>query len=199
MRPRLIAITDARVASGEQLLERTARLLAAARPGAVLVQLRDRELPVRERLALGRALRELTRRYEQRLAVNDRIDLALLLEADALHLGEGSVLADDARRVWGQRFISRACHDPERATLNGADAVVLAPVLASRKGAPALGLEGLRAARRRVGSGLLYALGGVDADGAPGCLEAGADGIAAIGAAFDGRDPTPLLRAVRAV
>ena len=199
MRPRLIAITEASVASGEQLLERTARLLAAARPGSVLVQLRDRQLPVRERLDLGRALRRLTQHYDQPLAVNDRLDLALLLEADALHLGERSVLADDARRVWGNRFISRACHEPERATLSGADAVVLAPVLAPRKGAPALGPEGLRVARGRVGSGLLYALGGVDADGAPGCLEAGADGVAAIGAAFGGSDPTPLLRAAGAV
>ncbi len=199
MRPRLMVITDASVAWGELLIERVERVLAVARPGSVLVQLRDREAPLRERLDLGRALRRLTRCHRQGLAVNDRLDLALVLEAEALHLGERSVLPEDARRVWGERFVSRACHDPERAEPRGADAVVLSPILAPRKGAPALGVGGLTAARGRVGSAQLIALGGVDGPGAAACLAAGADGVAAIGAALDGRDPRPLLAAVGAL
>jgi thiamine-phosphate pyrophosphorylase len=199
MRPRLMVITDARVAWGELLLERVERVVALARPGSVLVQLRDRDVPIRERLALGRALRRLTRHHGQALAVNDRLDLARLLDADALHLGEHGVPVEDARRVWGGRFVSRACHDPEQAEPGGADAVVLSPILAPRKGAPALGVGGLAAARARVGTALLFALGGVDGAGARACLAAGADGVAAIGAAIDGRDPRPLVAAVGAL
>lgn len=199
MRPRLMVITDAEVAWGEALLERVERIAASARPGSVLVQLRDRDAAIRDRLEVGRALRVLTRRYRQGLVINDRLDLALLLDADGLHLGERSVLPEDARRVWGERFVSRACHDPERARPGGADAVVLSPILAPRKGAPALGVAGLTTARPQVGSALLFALGGVDADGARACLAAGANGVAAIGAALDGRDPGPLLAAVGAL
>ena len=179
--PRLIAITDTAVASVHAQLERLDAALAAARPGSVMVQLRDTTLPTRERLAFGQQLRSSTRRHGQWLAVNDRADFALLLEADALHLGERGVLPDDARQLVGTMWISRACHDPASAQPEGANAVILSPVLAPRKGNPPLGLDALASARA-AGAPLLYALGGVNADNAAGCVQAGADGVAAIGA-----------------
>jgi thiamine-phosphate pyrophosphorylase len=161
------------------------------------VQLRYRQLPDRERIALGHELRTLTRRHDQLLAVNDRCDLAFLLETDGLHLGERSITPEEARKLVGPLWISRACHDPSQAEPRGADAVVLAPVLAERKGAAALGVDSLTAAKQVLAAGcLLYALGGVDADSAPSCLAAGADGVAAIGAVLDGRDVVPLLDAL---
>jgi len=199
VRPRLIAITDTTLAPPAVLETRLAVLLAAAMPGSVMVQLRDRELPDRERIVFGQALRALTRQYQQLLAVNDRCDLAFLLETDGLHLGESSIAPSDARKLVGGLWISRACHDPARAAALDANAVLLAPVLAPRKGSPALGLGALGTARRALGGSgeaLLYALGGVDAASAEACLAAGADGVAAIGAALDGRDPMPLLEAL---
>jgi thiamine-phosphate pyrophosphorylase len=198
-RPRLIAITDTSVAPPGVLEARLAVLLAGAEPGSVMVQLRDRELPDRERIVFGQALRALTRRHGQLFAVNDRCDLAFLLETDGLHLGEASITPQEARKLVGALWISRACHEPARAAALGADAVVLAPVLAQRKGAPALGLPALTAARQTLdasGGGLLYALGGVDATSAGACLAAGADGAAAISAVLDGRDVLPLLEAL---
>jgi thiamine-phosphate pyrophosphorylase len=163
----------------------------------VLIQLRDRELSARRRLALGADLSALCRKYEQLFAVNDRLDLALLLDADGVHLGEGSVMPQDARALIGGRFISRACHALDDTAPRGADAIVLSPILAPRKGRPALGLGALAAARRAAGHAvLLYALGGIDALGARRCLEAGADGVAVIGAVLDVPDPTPLLEAL---
>jgi thiamine-phosphate pyrophosphorylase len=200
VRPRLIAITDTGAAPPPVLEARLAVLLAGATPGSVMVQLRDRELPDRERTRFGQSLRALTRQHQQLLAVNDRCDLAFLLETDGLHLGEASISPRDARKLVGALWISRACHDPARAGASGADAVVLAPVLAPRKGAPALGLPALATARRSLdgsGGGLLYALGGVEASSAAACLAAGADGVAAIGAVLDGRDVLPLLEALR--
>jgi thiamine-phosphate pyrophosphorylase len=197
LRPRLIAVTDTTVAPRGVLEARLEVLLAAAKPRTVMVQLRDRQLPDRERIALGRELRALTWRHDQFLAVNDRCDLAFLLETDGLHLGERSITPEEARKLVGPLWISRACHDPNQAEPRGADAVVLAPVLAERKGSAALGMASLTAAKQVLAAGcLLYALGGVDAASAPSCLAAGADGVAAIGAVLDGRDVVPLLDAL---
>jgi thiamine-phosphate pyrophosphorylase len=186
--PRLIIITDTLRAPAEVWLERLEALCAAAAPGSVWVQLRDRSLPVRERRRFGERLRELSARYGQGLAVNDRLDLAILLEADGVHLGETSVLAEDARayaRMHGKEWlVSAACHDVQRVSLATADALLLSPVAAPRKGKPALGAEGVREAVRARGersSALLYALGGVTRDNARQWLDAGADGVALIG------------------
>lgn len=200
IRPRLIAITDQAIAPRPPLEARLERLCALAAPGSVLVQLRNLETPVRARLELARRLRQITASFAQFLAVNDRADLAMLVEADALHVGERGLLPHDARRIVGARFVSRACHDPLRAESLGADAVVLSPILAPRKGRPALGLDALGVARRasekdRVRP-LLFALGGIEAATAARVLGAGADGIAAISAILCVDDPRPLLEAL---
>jgi thiamine-phosphate pyrophosphorylase len=192
--PRLIAITDTTRVAADELERRVAALCTAAAPGTVMVQLRDRELSARARQELGRRLLVHVRRAGQLFQVNDRVDLALALGADAVHLGEASIAPADARRLAPALWISRACHDPARAQANGADAVVLSPVLAPRKGRAALGLEAL-AVVHRAGASLVYALGGIDAPGARLCVEAGADGVAAIGAAL-AADPRMLLRAL---
>jgi thiamine-phosphate pyrophosphorylase len=194
-RPRLMAITDTTAVPIGELEARVERLARLCRPATVVVQLRDLELPVRSRLALAQRLREITRSAGQMLVVNDRLDLAVLAEADGVHLGEQSVSPVDARQIVGEgAWISRACHDPSQAQSLGADAVVLSPILAPRKGRPALGLGALT--RARSADVMLFALGGVDAGGAAACLEAGADGVAAIGAALGASDPTPLLEAL---
>jgi len=204
VRPRLIVITDTTRIAAELLLTRVDALAARARPGTVMIQLRDRELDLAARLALGLRLREITRARGQWFAVNDRIDLALWLAADGLHLGEASVSVPEARQLWGDGWISRACHDPEAAAAAGADAVILSPIVAPRKGSPALGLGALARARRRLvaeqrGEALLVALGGVTEATAGACLAAGAGAVAAIGAALDREDPRPLLAAVGAL
>jgi thiamine-phosphate pyrophosphorylase len=97
--PRLIVITDTTVAPRALLERRTARLLALAPPRTVLVQLRDNALPFRERKAMGQALAEECARRDQWFGVNDRVDLAVLLGAHAIHLGERSLATEDARRL----------------------------------------------------------------------------------------------------
>ncbi len=199
MTPRLIVVTDTSVVAPRLMVERVECLLRSAQPGSVMVQLRDRDLPIRERLALGRRLRESTRAHAQALCVNDRVDLALLLGADAVHLGERSVDARDVRAHFGERFwISIACHDPDAPVSRACDAELLSPICAPRKGANARGPGALSRRKEKLGKNtLLYALGGVNATHAPECIEYGADGVAAIGAAISSADATPLLTALR--
>lgn len=198
----LIAITDRAVASAAETLERIERIVRRAPPRSVLVQLRDRELPAKERCGFGAELRALTRAHAQLFQVNDRLDLAILLDADGVHLGERSVATADARALLGEaRFVTRACHNPERAPEVDADGVVLSPVLAPRKSAPALGEAALMLARERSRAAgrhdaRLFALGGVTARNAARCFAAGADGVAAIGAIVGSETPEALLAAV---
>lgn len=197
-------VTDRERADEAGWLTRLSSWLPRAAPGSVLVQLRDRQLEAAERLAFGLRLRELTRLHQQRLAINDRLDLAVLCDADGVHLPESGVPAIVARR-WLERyrqdwFVSVACHEPEHTPDGAVDALLLSPVTATRKGRPALGGAGLRTAvraRERAGARhRVYALGGVGADEAGPLVLAGADGVAVIGAIFDGRGPEPLLAAL---
>lgn len=181
-------------------LERFAELGRLAKPASVVFQLRDLELPARERLAFGEAIVRVARASEQLFVVNDRIDLAVLLGADGVHLGEAGVPTADARQSLGEgTLVSRACHDPVLAATLDADVVLLSPILEARKGRPALGLGGLLEAHgRRSGRAnppLLFALGGVSAERASECLSAGADGVAVVGAVLLGQGPG-LVRAL---
>jgi thiamine-phosphate pyrophosphorylase len=200
IRPVLIVITDEHLASEAALEARLERVVASARPRSVLVQLRHLSTTVRARRSFGEHLRALCTRHGQWLSVNDRVDLASVLRADGVHLGERSVTPTDARRLLPRAFVSHACHDPEALERHSSDAVVLSPVVAPRKGRTALGMAGVRRARAVLDAHgsptLLYALGGVDASSAEECLANGANGVAVIGAALDGRDPAPLLRAL---
>jgi len=199
--PALIAVTDVARYGAERTLERLELLCARALPGSVMVQLRDRGLPGRERLRLARELRGLTRRHEQVLCVNDRLDLALIVESDAVHLGELSVSPADARALLGSRsIITEACHDPERlAQASAVDARLLSPVFSARKGNAALGFPALERARslllEHAPRQTLYALGGVDAAAAARCAQIGV-GVAAIGAVFEAAEPCQVLTAL---
>jgi thiamine-phosphate pyrophosphorylase len=193
-------ITDRASLPDNALFERLlhAGQLVLPTRASLSVQLRDRELPVRELLRLGQVVRAVTRAIGASMIVNDRVDLAILLEADGVHLGRASMSVADARRLLGPgAWISRSAHSVEdvlAAAAEGANATLLSPVFASPgKGAP-LGTGALAEARAALvkegRSILLFALGGVTLETAGACLAAGADGVAAIRA-----DLTLLLRA----
>src|SRR6478752_657653 len=199
----LVAITDSSALPIDVMVERLRHLARSAQPQSVALLLRDHQTSGSQRLALGEQLRAIAREQQQQLWVADRADLALLLEADALHLGEASVPARVARALLpaGVR-ISRAWHTPSCATpeaeaeLAGVDVLLLSPLLGPRKGRPALGLAALgvlgsQLRARNQAYPQLFALGGVSAENAAACLAAGAAGVAAIGAALS-PDPAPL-------
>jgi thiamine-phosphate pyrophosphorylase len=196
--PRLICFTDLDVAPLETTIERFGALARRARPSSVLFVLRDKQRPLGERLAFGRRLAPVIEAQQQRFGVAESLDLAELLGVAAMHLGENGPSTAAARQLLGAGgFVSRACHDPARASDVDADAVLLSPILAPRKGRPALGLEVLAEVARQLGpQPALYALGGIDADGAQRCLAAGAAGVSVIGEALRPADPAPLLAAL---
>jgi len=197
---RLIAITDCERFGAQTLLEKWEQLARSAEPGSVAVDLRERSLSVRSLLPLGQRLAAVAARFGQLLIVNDRLDLAQIFAADGVHLGEGGVETARARELLASAFVVRACHVPERVAEVDADIVLLSPILAERKGNPPLGTAGLSTAAEHLRAAKrapkLFALGGVDAEGAARCLAVGAGGVAAIASVFGAGAPLPLLRAL---
>lgn len=204
--PRVLQITALDLLGEEALFARVAAAgaMTATGAGRFAVQLRDPQLSGRALLGWAERLRERTARQQVALVVNDRLDVALAVGADGVHLGRHSVSPATARRALGPGcWLSRSAHDLDElvaAAHDGADAVLLSPVFASPgKGVP-LGIESLVRARAildelepalpRGRRPALLALGGVDLDGGRRCLAAGADGVAAIRA-----DLTALLSA----
>jgi len=194
--PRLLVFSDTTRVSIPVMLERFAAIAERAQPGMVQFTLRDYSLPVRERCALAERLAELTSRTEQRFAIADRADLARAFYCRAFHLPDGGLSAADARRYLGSEVaLTRGCHDPAGPVEADLDALLLSPIFEARKGRPALGVEGLTVARDAHPGQAWFALGGVNAGNAASCLDAGASGVAVIGAALEA-DAEPLLAAL---
>lgn len=167
-------------------------------PGTIMVQLRDKAMSAQRRLRVGTRLRRITARQHQFFVVNDRLDLAALLEADGVHLGDESVSTADARKLLGESaWVSRAYHErPDACREAGVDAFLVSPVFAPRKGRLALGLDGLRTAcdqlqraraARNESPPLVFALGGAEWRDVLACRAVGGAGVAMIGGAWGQR------------
>jgi thiamine-phosphate pyrophosphorylase len=122
------------------------------------------------------------------LIVNDRLDVALAVGADGVHLGQTDLPIGDARRIAGALWIGVSTHDVAqvRAACDaGADYLGFGPVFATRTKEnpdPVQGVEGLRAAVRAAGTTPVVAIGGIGVDAAPAVFAAGAAAICAISA-----------------
>jgi thiamine-phosphate pyrophosphorylase len=190
--PCVIVITDPAF-SDELLTERAERLLDAVPPGSIGLQVRDKARPARQVFNLAERLKSICARHGAPVYVNDRIDIALAIAAEGVHLGDGSAPIEDARRLLGREsFLSVAAHrleDVERAHAKGATAALLSPVFATPGKGPPQGTRFISEARGRCPHLCLYALGGIDEKNAGACFEAGADGIAVIRAVWSAVDP----------
>ena len=197
---RLYLVTDRTRTGGRPLPE---VVEAAVRGGVDAVQLREKDLPAGALFELARELRRRCTRHGVRLLINDRIDVALAVGADGVHLPVDSFAAGDARALVGPgRLIGVSTHSLEqaqRASAAGADFVVFGPVFATpskRPFGPPLGLEALARAAGAV-SVPVFAIGGVTAERADAVYRHGAHGIAAIAAVLEATDPTAAARALR--
>ncbi len=180
-----------------------AQARAACRGGATVVQLRAKHTPDREILAWARAIRALTREAGAAFVVNDRFDLALLAEADAVHLGQEDLAPGRLPAVARARLaVGRSTHDPEQARRARADAVdyvAFGPVFGTTSkdtGYSERGLEALREVAGEVAPIPVVAIGGIDAANAARARAAGARGVAVISAVAGARDPEAATRAL---
>jgi thiamine-phosphate pyrophosphorylase len=197
---RLYLITSRHVLEKERSLVKAVE--QALRGGVRAVQLREKDLPAADLLSLAGRLRSLTRRHGARLLINDRVDIALAVEADGVHLGAGSLPVAEARRLLGpQKLIGYSAHRLEELASgenDGADFATFSPIFHTPSKAawgPPQGLERLRQACRASRLPIL-ALGGIRRENLPEILATGAHGIAVISAILGAADPTEAAKAL---
>jgi len=196
--PCLALVTDRSALGGLSLEEAVAQ---AVEGGANLVQLREKDLPAADLLALAERLRAVTRLGRALFLVNDRLDVALACAADGVHLPERGLPVAVARRLAGDGFIiGRSVHgvaEAVRAQEEGADYVQVGPIFASRShpDQPPAGLALLEAVAAAVTIPIL-AVGGVTAANVGETMAAGASGAAVISAILGAPSPREAARAL---
>jgi thiamine-phosphate pyrophosphorylase len=190
--PRLHAVTDERIARRADLDDAARQLAEVGGPNLAL-HARGRALSGLEHYDLSFRLSILP----SPLFVNDRLDIALALNATGVQLGVGSLPVSAARHLRPAWWIGKSVHDlaeADAAKAEGADYLLVGPVYATptHPDRAPLGLEPLRAIARL---GLpMIAIGGVTAARAHEVKAAGAHGVAAIRALWDAEDPAAAAR-----
>lgn len=198
----LYLITD-RHQTGERPLATVVE--EALKGGVRAVQLREKDLSSRELYELAYEMRKLTARHNARLFINDRVDLALAVDADGVHLGGESMPIHRARKILGEKkLIGVSCHNRVSAISAqemGADFITFGPVYFTQSkaafGAP-VGVEPLEMITSCL-SIPVFALGGIKSHKVPEVLACGASGIALISAVIGAPRPFEASRELLAL
>ncbi|HXV21462.1 MAG TPA: bifunctional hydroxymethylpyrimidine kinase/phosphomethylpyrimidine kinase [Desulfuromonadales bacterium] len=192
----LYLITDSD--SDGRLAERVA---AALRGGARVVQYRDKYRPAEQQVVVARELGRLCRQAGAVFLVNDSPQLALLSEADGVHLGQGDGSIGEARSILGPGRIigvsTRTVDQALAAQSQGADYIGLGAIYptGSKNNAELVGLERLRQVRQAVTLPIV-AIGGIDRDNAGAAIDAGAEAVAVISAVMGADAPAVAAREI---
>ncbi|MBI5634491.1 MAG: thiamine phosphate synthase [Nitrospirae bacterium] len=189
---RLYLITDRTLfSSSDAMLEAVEKALNG---GVKAVQLREKDLGIRELLALAYSMRALTARHGARLFINDRVDIALSVDADGVHLGRTSMPVQAARKASGERLMigvsTHSLREAKQAEEDGADFVTLGPVYETpskiQYGKP-IGIELLNEAAKNCMIPV-FGIGGITIGRVEEVLEQGAYGAALISAILTAED-----------
>lgn len=174
-------------------------LRGAMQGGVRIVQLREKNMHDRELVAKGRRIREWTREFDTLFIMNDRPDMAVLTDADGVHVGQEEFTVKDARRIVGpDKLVGVSTHNIEQArqaVLDGADYIGVGPVFptTTKHFEAYAGLEFVKqvAAEIRLP---FFAIGGINQNNALKVAEAGASGIAVSSAICGAADPQAATR-----
>ncbi len=181
--PKIYPITDTRL-SGLSHAEQVARLIEG---GASLIQLRDKLSAPRAFYREAAAALQIARDHGARLIINDRVDIALALKADGVHLGQTDIPVAAARRLLGKKaIIGFSTHNMEqakRAANLPVDYLAFGPIFPTstkENPEPVTGLFAMSEIATSKGSLPLVAIGGITLENAREVLKAGADTVAVI-------------------
>ncbi|MEA3466270.1 MAG: thiamine phosphate synthase [Thermodesulfobacteriota bacterium] len=167
----------------------------ALQGGVQAVQLREKDLSAAVLFELGIKLRRLTHQYHAKLLINDRIDIALAVDADGVHLTEQSLSVAHTRQLLGaDKLIAASTHNLERAhqaEAEGADFITFSPVYYTASKAAYGNPQGLEKLREVCEQATIpvFALGGITPQRMTLIHEAGARGMALISAILADEDP----------
>ncbi len=209
MRYRVYTLESNLLAYQRQQLLKTARLYLVTAPvpdllarveaslagGLTLVQYRDKQNNDVDRLQMAQQMCQLCHHYGALFILNDRVDLALAVGADGVHLGQQDVSVALARQILGsQKIVGKSTTNPDemaRALQEGADYIGVGPVYETptKAGKAAAGLEYVRHAAKHA-TVPWFAIGGIDSSNIDDVLAAGAPAIAIVRAIMNAENPT---------
>jgi thiamine-phosphate pyrophosphorylase len=181
--PKLYPITDLAISQ----LSHAEQVIRLSEGGATVIQLREKNLAAKgffkeAEKALGKA-----RERGVKIIINDRVDIALALKADGVHLGQDDLPPAEARQLLGpDAIIGFSTHNfeqAERAVQLPVDYIAIGPIFPTstkQNPDPPIGLPGLSQVRQVVGEIPLVAIGGITAERASEVLAAGADSVAIV-------------------
>lgn len=181
--PKIYPITDVRI-SGISHLAQVERLIAG---GATFIQLREKHSSPREFYEEAAAAIRYAKPLGVKIIINDRVDIALALSADGVHLGQDDLPPDEARKILGENaIIGFSTHSMEQvhsALNHKVDYLAFGPIFSTRsKQHPdaVVGLQELHDIHDTIGKLPLVAIGGIGSNSVPSVIDAGADSVAMI-------------------
>lgn len=197
----LYLVTDSSMLRGRSMQE---VVLAAVAGGVTMVQLREKEASTRDFVELARALKDVLRDKQVPLLINDRIDVALAVDADGVHIGQSDMPYDVARKMLGpNKIIGLSVENHQQVVdANGLDCdyIGVSPVFATptkTDTATPFGLDGLREAVR-TSIHPSVAIGGMNLQTAASVMACGTDGIAVVSAIMGADNPEQAARKLKA-
>jgi thiamine-phosphate pyrophosphorylase len=174
---------------------------AVSRGGVTSVQLRDKTRATRELVDYGQELGRLCRQWGMTFVVNDRVDIALAVGADGVHVGQTDMAVATVRRICPRLRVGLSISSEEEAlAADQADYYGVGPIFptpSKMDAAPSLGLEGLQRIVRILRSkGPVVAIGGIQIANSGVVWALGVDGLAVISAIIDAPDYEAACRAL---
>jgi len=187
--------------SDDEFLDRVA---LALKSGVDIIQLREKKRSAKEIINLGYKIRELASAFNALFIVNDRIDIAKILHADGVHLGQDDISLHTAREILGDKFIiGISTHKPDdaiEAMKGGADYIGVGPVFKTptKPGRTPVGLEYVKWAAENV-TIPFYAIGSIDPDNINEVVKAGAKRAAVVRAIMNAKNPVENINMFKSV
>lgn len=184
-------VTDTDMCPREKLIDVVGE---AIRGGVTLIQLREKEISTREFYNEAVLLKELCKKNGVPLIINDRLDIALAVDADGIHVGQSDMPIEVIRRILGRDKIiglsAGNVHDAEEAVKGGADYLGVGAVFrtATKKDANDVGIEMLEKVRAAVKIPIV-GIGGINSNNIEKLYGTGIDGVAVVSCIMASDDP----------
>lgn len=196
----LYLVTDRGLSRGRRILD---IIRAAVAGGVTMVQLREKEATTREFYQEGLMIREFLGEHNVPLIINDRLDIAMALDAEGVHVGQDDMPVAVARRILGGDKIIGAsvfdAADAREAEAAGADYLGLSPIFVTSTKpdlTAQIGIDGIAPIRQAVRIPIV-GIGSMSAENAFEAVRAGLDGVAVVSAICSQRDPEAAARAIK--
>lgn len=197
----LYLCTDRKLMSTNTLEEAVEQAILG---GCSLIQLREKQSSSREFFEMAKRIKAITDRYRVPLIINDRIDIALAVDAAGVHLGQEDIPAKEARRIMGEEKVigvsARTVELARKAVEDGADYLGVGAMFATNtKGnAKVIGKEKLKEIRAAV-SIPIVAIGGINHSNAAQLVDIGINGLAVVSSVIGASDIQAAARKMRTI